>query len=307
MLGKNIIIRNKMMSMKLFIGKWFKSLLTCISPTFNTKVVYYFKFKKRINLKHPVTLDEKIQWLKLNTYYKNPLVTQCADKYEVRKYVEECGCGEILNDLYGVYTCVEDIPWEKLPDQFVLKWNFGCGQNLICFDKNKLDIEGAKKKLRKWHKEHNTFYLPYSEMQYKGIPPKIICEKLIETVEGDLPIDYKLYCFNGVADCVLVCTNRRSGHPDYYFFDRKWNLKRYNRKGQEASVDFTLPRPDNFEKLFEYADKLSKPFPFVRADFYLEKGKITFGELTFTPCGGFDVNRLPETQLKFGEMVRIKA
>ena len=82
-------------------------------------------------------------------------------------------------------------------------------------------------------------------------------------------------------------------------------MKRYNRKGKEASVDFTLPRPDNFEKLFEYADKLSKPFPFVRVDFYLEKGEITFGELTFTPCGGFDVNRLPETQLKFGEMVKI--
>ena len=272
------------MNVKLFIGRWFKSILTLISPKLNTKIVYFFKFRKTIDLKCPKTLDEKIQWLKLNTYYRNPLVTQCTDKYEVRKYVKECGCGEILNDLYGVYTSVEDISWEKLPNKFVLKWNFGCGQNLICFDKSKLDIEGAKKKLRKWYKEHHTFYLPYSEMQYKGIPPRIVCERLIETVDGDLPIDYKLYCFNGVADCVLVCTNRQSGHPDYYFFDRGWKLKRYNRKGKEASVDFTLPRPDNFEKLFEYADKLSKPFPFVRVDFYLEKGEITFGELTFTPC-----------------------
>ena len=291
--------------MNLTIGRWFKSVLTLLSPRLNTEVVYYFKFGKRINLKKPQTLDEKIQWLKLNTYYKNQLVTQCADKYAVRAYIERCGCGEILNELYGVYDKVEDIPWGSLPKQFVIKWNFGCGQNLICFDKDKLDVDLAKRKLKKWYKEHSTFYLPYSEMQYKGIPPKLVCEKLIETEDGELPVDYKLYCFNGKADCVLVCTNRQSGHPDYYFFDREWNLKRYNKKGKVAPANFTLPKPVNLELLFDYADKLSKPFPFVRADFYLEKGKVTFGELTFTPCGGFDVNRLPETQLLFGNMVRL--
>ena len=159
--------------------------------------------------------------------------------------------------------------------------------------------------MKKWYNEHRTFYLPYSEMQYKNIQPKLICEKLIETIDGSLPIDYKLYCFNGKADCVLVCSNRQSGHPDYYFFDKEWNLKRYNRKGKEAPFDFTLPKPENIELLFDYAEKLSKPFPFVRADFYLENGKVIFGELTFTPCGGFDINRLPETQLKFGEMVHL--
>ena len=124
---------------------WFKCILTLISPRLNTMVVYYFKFKKRINLKYPKTLDEKIQWLKLNTYYKNPLVTQCADKYAVRTYIEKCGCKEILNELYGVYDRVEEIPWDSLPNKFVIKWNFGCGQNLICFDKQKLNIEQAKK------------------------------------------------------------------------------------------------------------------------------------------------------------------
>ncbi len=291
------------MSLKIYFGKWFKSALTLISPRLNTEFLYYIKFKKRINLKNPQTLDEKIQWLKFNTYYKNPLVTQCADKYSVREYVEQCGCGEILNELYGVYDRVEEIPWDKLPNQFVIKWNFGCGQNLICFDKNKLEIDFAKKQLKKWYKEHKTFYLPGSQMQYKGILPKLICEKLIETEDGGLPLDYKLYCFNGVAECVLVCANRKSGHPDYYFFDREWRLKRYNKQGKNAPANFTLPKPTSLDKLFEYADKLSRPFPFVRVDFYLEKGKITFGELTFTPCAGFDVNRLPETQLLFGKMV----
>lgn len=289
------------------VGKYFKQVLTLISPRLNTEFIYFVKFKKRINLKIPKTLDEKIQWLKLNTYLNNPLVTQCADKYAVREYVEKCGCGEILNKLYGVYDRVDDIPWETLPNSFVIKWNFGCGENLIVFDKSKLNIDEAKKKLNNWYKTRNTFYLTYSEMQYKGIPPKLVCEKLIETEDGGLPVDYKLYCFSGHADCVLVCSGRNlNGHgTKYYFFDRDWKLLRYNKTGKEAPVGFTIPKPAGVEKLFEYAEKLTKTFPFVRADFYLEKGKVLFGELTFTPCGGFDVNRLPETQKLFGEMVQL--
>lgn len=285
---------------------WFKQTLTKISPKLNTKVIYFFKFKKRLNLKNPQTLDEKIQYLKFHDYYKNPLVTQCADKYAVRDYVKQCGCEEILNELYYAWDSVDEIEWDKLPNQFVIKWNFGCGQNLICFDKSKLDIEDAKKKLKEWYRVHDTFYLTYSEMQYQGIPPKLICEKLIETEDGELPVDYKLYCFSGKADCVLVCVGRNiNGHDTaYYFFDKEWNLKKYNKRGKEAPEDFTLPKPDGIEKVFEYAEKLTKPFPFVRADFYLEKGKVTFGELTFTPCGGYDVNRLPETQRLFGSMVK---
>ena len=287
---------------------WFKQTLTKISPKLNTRVIYLMKFKRPIKLKHPITLDEKIQWLKFNTYYKNPLVTQCADKYAVRQYVEQCGCGEILNELYGVYDRIEDIPWETLPNQFVIKWNFGCGQNLIVFDKNILDITETCKRLREWYKTKDTFYLTYSEMQYRGIPPKLVCERLIETESGSLPVDYKLYCFNGFAHCVLVCIGRdTSGHgTKYYFFDRNWNLLRYNKTGKDAPLGFTIPKPQGVDLLFEYADKLSKPFPFVRADFYLEKANVIFGELTFTPCGGFDVNRLPEAQSLFGKMVKIR-
>lgn len=286
-------------------SRWLKRGLTLISPRLNTEVIYRMKFKRPIDLKHPKLLDEKIQWLKLYAYKDNPLVKQCADKYRVREYVERCGCKEILNELYGVYDSVDEIPWDTLPSQFVLKWNFGCGENLIVLDKSKLDINAAKKKLKKWYRTRNTFYLTYSELQYKDIPPKLVCEKLIETEDGQLPVDYKLYCFNGKPHCVLVCMKRGelSHGAEYYFFDKEWNLLRYNKRGKEAPADFTLPKPDGIEKLFEYAEILSEPFPFVRADFYLEKGIITFGELTFTPCGGFDVNRLPESQLLFGNMV----
>lgn len=294
------------MNVKQLLGRQFRMLLTDISPKLNTKYVYHRTFGKPIDLQNPTTLDEKIQWLKLNTYYNNQLVTDCADKYKVREYVEKCGCGEILNQLYGVYDSPEEINWDELPDKFVIKWNFGCGQNFICKDKSQYKEHEIKKMLWKWRKAHRTFYRNMSEMQYKTIEPKLICEKLIETETGELPKDYKLYCFSGVPDCALVCADRISaGHASYYFFDKDWNLKRYNKMGLEAPENFSLPRPENYEKLFEYAAVLSKPFPFVRTDFYLEKGKITFGELTFTPSGGFDKGRLPSTQLLFGNMLRL--
>ena len=287
-------------------SKYLKSLLTKISPQLNTEVVYFFKFKKRINLKDPKTLDEKIQWLKLNTYLGNPLVSQCADKFAVREYVEKCRCKEILNELYGAYNSVEDIPWEKLPNSFVIKWNFGCGQNLIVRNKKELDIDDAKKKLYEWYKLHSTFYQAYSEMQYKGIPPKIVCEKFIETEDGNLPLDYKLYCFNGIAKYVMLCTDRESGHPKYYFFDRNRKLARLNKRGIAAPEGFTIQMPEGYDKLFQYADILSKPFPFVRTDFYLESGQVIFGELTFTPCGGYDVNIPEDKNIFLGNMVKLQ-
>lgn len=288
------------------LGRRFRMLLTDVSPVLNTKYVYRRTFGRSIDLDNPRTLDEKIQWLKLNTYYNNPLVTQCADKYKVREYVKKCGCEEILNELYGVYNDPNEIQWNSLPDKFVIKWNFGCGQNFICRDKNQYDEQKVKIMLKKWKKAHKSFYRDWSEMQYKNITPKLICEKLIETDDGNPPRDYKLYCFNGTPKCTLVCADRLSaGHAKYYFFDKEWNLLRYNRTGLSAPENFTSPRPNGYEKLFEYAALLSKPFPFVRVDFYLEKGKITFGELTFTPNGGFDKERLPSTQLLFGDMLEL--
>lgn len=287
------------------LSRFTKAWLTRISPRLNTELVYFVNFKKRINLKSPQTMDEKLQWLKLYRYCNNALTTECADKYAVRNYIKKCGCEEILNELYGVYDKAEDIPWDELPDKFVIKWNFGKGQNIICKDKSKLDIAAATQKMNEWFKSHNTFWLQFAEMQYKNIVPKIVCEKYIETEDGGLPVDYKLYCFNGTADCILVCSDRESGHPKFYFMDKDWNLKRYNKNGKNAPEGFTLPKPENYEKLFYYANVLSKPFPFVRADFYLEKGQVIFGELTFTPNGGVDVNRLKDTQMKFGDMIDI--
>lgn len=287
--------------------EYIRSNITHISPTLNTKIRYKRAFHRPINLKNPRTIDEKIQWLKLNTYYKDPFITQCADKYAVREYIEQCGCGEILNELYYAWDSVDEINWDLLPQKFVIKWNFACGYNLICHDKSKLNIEEAKETLRKWKQGHKTYYLRYSEMQYKDIKPKLICEKFIETQDGNLPLDYKIYCFNGSPKYVMVCVGRdKQGHgAKYYFVDKEWKFHPISYSTINTPNDFVVPKPQGYEKLFEYAQKITQPFPFVRADFYLEDGKIIFGELTFTPCGGCDPDITPQAQILLGDMVKL--
>ncbi|RSK33699.1 ATP-grasp fold amidoligase family protein [Bhargavaea beijingensis] len=281
--------------------KKFLSTLSMISPVLNTNITYWYHFKKLPNLKEPRTLNEKLQWLKLNTYADDPLTKQCSDKFAVRDYLIENGHEDKLNELIAVYDSVEEIKWGDLPNKFALKLNFGSQFNIICPNKDLLNIKEAEKKLKKWWK--SKFHLIYSEMQYKGTKKKIIVEKYLQPKQGVLPEDYKFYCFNGKAEYVMVCVNRDKGKPEFYFFDRDWKLARLNNWGKEAPNDFTLPKPPQIDEAFSLADQLSTPFPFVRVDFYIIDGKIIFGELTFTPSGAVDPNRLPETDLLFGEML----
>ncbi|MCR4680602.1 MAG: hypothetical protein K5636_03195 [Bacteroidales bacterium] len=278
--------------------------VTSLSPKLSVSLLYRIYHRKKLNLKEPQTLDEKIQWMKLNYYKDNELVKQCADKYRVRDYVESCGLGHILNPLLHTFHHASEIDWSILPQKFVLKWNFGCGGNVICDDKEKLDIPSTIRDLDKFEKI--KFHLIAAEPQYNFDEKLILCEQFIETEDGLSPVDYKFYCFNGEAKYVLCCIGRGTKEkPDFYFFNRQWQLQRLNHQGQAAPEGFTIPKPDGMDQLFEYAEVLSKPFPFVRADFYLEKGKAYFGELTFTPAGGFDKGRLPETDLLFGQMVQL--
>lgn len=279
----------------------YRTLLTSISPALATRILYRRAFGKQLDLDNPITLNEKILWLKLNTYYKNQLVTICADKYKVREYITACGCEEILNELISVWDSVEEIDWNSLPEKFVIKCNHGCGYNILCDNKSNLDVENAKKKLKKWMSEDQWKF--YAEINYKYIERKIICEKYIETADGSLPMDYKVYCFNGVPECVMVCAGREKGHPKYYYYDSKWNMLPYSKDALEAPEGFSIPKPLGIDKLFDYARVLSKPFPFVRADFYLEEERVIFGELTFTPGGGLDARRLPNTDVIFGNLV----
>ncbi len=280
-------------------------LITRISPTLNTQLLYRHRFGKWLDLNNPQTSNEKVLWLKLNTYYKNPLITQCADKYAVREYVKQCGCGEILNELYGYWTNPDDIDFNQLPDKFVLKNNYFYHMNLVVTDKSKLDIPATRKELKKWLRSDG--HLLRSEMQYAAIHKKIIAEKLIETKDGSAPADYKIYCCNGNPTYVMVCIGREQNViPKFYYFDIKGTLQReLTSDGQNAPSDFHYDIPSGWDKMIEYAQKLSQPFPFVRADFYLEQGKVIFGELTFTPAAGMDTTKLYSTDIAIGNKIQL--
>ncbi|MBO4774126.1 MAG: hypothetical protein J5516_05065 [Bacteroidales bacterium] len=283
---------------------WFRYLMTSISPKWTINLLFRLCHHRKPDLDNPQTLDEKLQWMKLHYYKDNALVKQCADKWRVRDYVKDCGLESILTEVIDCYDDPEKIQWDKLPEKFVLKWNFGNGGNVVCTDKQQLDKKQAVRELNRFQKI--KFHLLAAEPQYDVAKKVLICEKFIEPEEGNSPVDYKFYCFNGEAKYVLCCIGRGDGQkPEFYFFNRNWLLQRLNRQGIDAPENFSIPKPDGMDALFDYAEKLSQPFPFVRADFYLERGKAYFGELTFTPSGGFDYGRLPESDLLFGSMVKL--
>ncbi len=280
----------------------FFTVLSYISPRLNTKLLFLKKFGRMPDLKNPQTLNEKLLKLKLERFGTDKLVRQCADKYRVRQYVESCGCGDSLNQLIAVYDSVDEIDWDALPAKFVMKWNFGCGFNLICRDKSALDIPAAKEQLRRWQRE--PFWAYYSELQYKNVEKKLIVEEFIGSADGELPEDYKFYCFDGHAYCVMVCTGRQEGWPHFYFFDRDFKLLRINRDSQNAPEGFAMTKPAFIDEAFAVADRLSRGFAFVRVDLYICSQGVRFGELTFTPAAALDNKRLPETDLMFGKMMK---
>lgn len=255
---------------------------TVISPVWNTKLRYRIVHKKKLNLKHPKTFQEKLLWLKLYRYATNPLVIQCADKYLVRDYIRQCGLEDILIGLIGVWDSAADIPWDSLPEKFALKWNFGAGMNIICKDKSKLDRSETIEKLNIWQK--NKCWLGHSEMHYKYIPKKLVCEEFLEC-DGEKAIpDYKIYCFHGEPKAIFVMHDRYHGEMHTEFFDVNWNpLENGNKYGTPQAA---TPKPECLDRLLGIAEILSRPFPFVRCDFYVVGNKIYFGELTFTPAGG---------------------
>ena len=277
---------------------------TQISPDINSKLNFILGKKTMPDFKNPRTLDEKLMWLKLNYYANDLTVKQCADKYGVRQYLKDKGYQELLNNLLFAVDTVDDIPWASLPDRFAIKWSFGSGYNIICSDKSTFDRKLAKRNLKMWGRI--PYWKLYSEMQYKDTQTKLIGERFLQNKDGGFPLDYKFYCFNGCPKCVMVCTERETGTPKFYFFDRDWKLLRINRWGKIAPKDFMIEKPETMDSMFQLAQELSAPFPFVRLDLYDQDGKVIFGEFTFAPSSGVDPNRLPETDIYFGNLLDIK-
>lgn len=263
------------------------------------RVRYYLEMGKPLHLDNPKTMNEKLQWLKL--YNRKPEYTKMVDKVLAKEYVAGLIGKKYIVPTLGVWNRFDEIDFDKLPNQFVLKTNHSGGNMgvVICRDKNAFDKEKAKEKLEK------SLKLDLSrvsgEWPYRNVERKILAEEYL----GNNLTDYKFYCFDGVADVVLNCIERETGTPKFYFFDKDWNLRRLNKRGKEAPEGFTLPKPDGMDKMFEVAAKLSEGLPFARVDLYNVEGSIYFGEITFFPDSGFDKNRLPESDLYFGEKIKL--
>lgn len=246
-----------------------------------TKIKYRVIMGKPINFKNITTFNEKMQWLKL--YDRKPFYTTLADKYQVRKYIEETIGVDYLIPLLGVYNGYDEIDFQALPNEFVLKPNHTSGDIYICKNKSKIDHEKLKKEIKKWLKRR--YYWVHREWLYKDIKPLIICEKYITDGEGSDLKDYKFMCFNGKAKCVVVCSERSSKTGlKMDFYDMDWNIMPFTVYS-DGSGKLT-PKPKNFEKMVQLAEKLSAGLFLLRVDFYEVKEQLFLGELTFYHAAG---------------------
>lgn len=277
------------------------NLLYRVDPTLNARLLYRLKTGERLNLQSPETYNEKLQWIKL--YDQNPLMPRCVDKYAVRGYVAEKGLGELLNDLYWEGFDPGELPFDALPDQFVIKVTNGSTFNVICRDKASLDREQTVRRLRRWLRER---YLPcYGEWFYGRIRPRVIVEKLLSnSADTEALDDYKIYCFNGVPRFISVDSGRQSGAHIKNIYDTRWHLQKgwemaYPSDGVEA------PPPPCLDRLLECARILSEDFLHVRVDFFVVEGRPVFGELTFANSAGFGRVHPREFALKMGEYLKL--
>lgn len=264
------------------------------------KLCYRARIGKELNLNNPQTFNEKLQWLKL--YDRNPEYTKMVDKYEVKKYVANIISKEYIIPTIRIYDKFEDIDFETLPNQFVIKCTHDSGGLVICEDKTKLEINEARKKINKSLKRN--YYYVGREWPYKNVKPRIIVEKYMENNSGEEIIDYKLFCFNGVPRIILVCSERFSSkNMCETWFDEDWNYLDITENNHRT--DKTIKCPINFDEMKILARKLSDGIPFLRCDFYEVNEKIYFGELTFFPASGFEKFEPNEWDKKLGDMLEL--
>lgn len=261
------------------------------------KKLFKAHFHKELDLDNPVTFNEKLQWLKL--YNRKPEYTMMVDKYKVREYIAQTLGEEYLIPLLGVWDDPDEIDFDALPDQFVLKCNHNSGRGMcICKDKSKLDIPKVKAELRKGLKQ--DYYLTGREWPYKNIPRKIICEKYMsDGIEENLK-DYKFFCFNGAPKFMYI-SNDYSENATTDFFDMDFNHLEMRMKDPNSRV---LPqKPHLFDEMKEIAEKLSREIPFVRVDLYVVGERIFFGELTFFHNSGFVTIHPDYWEKKLGDWI----
>ncbi len=263
------------------------------------KFVYFLKTGKCLNLDNPEGFNEKLNWLKIND--RHPEYSKLVDKYEVRSVIRDKIGEGYMFPLYGVWNSYEEIDFDSLPKQFVLKCNHDSGSVKIIKDKEMIN-----------HKELKKFFSdrlrvnPYNlgrEYPYRSVKPKIIAEKLMGN--GKIaPCDYKFFCFSGKPTIMYIASERETDCK-FTFFDMNFKRIEEIEFYTHPSSSEIFAKPTTFEKMKEIAEKLSEGMPFVRIDFFEVDGKVFFGEYTFFSCGGFYLFKPESIEKKLGDLIKL--
>ena len=278
--------------------------LKILTPIRVARLKFFYKLHRWPNFEHPKDLNEKINWMKF--YGDTTLWPLLADKYRVREYIAEKIGEEYLIPLIGKWDTVDEIDWEKLPQQFVMKCNNGSGDVVVCKDKRKLDIEATKRHFRK--SLHEELSILSGEPHYAKIKPCIIAEELLDAstqpYHSTSLVDYKIWVFDGKPMYIWCTWNRHKYHANVALYDMDWQFHPEWSVWTSHYVKPTeqIPKPKCFDRLMEIAGKLGKGQPVARVDLYVVNDKVYFGEITMTSQGGYQDFYTQEFLDKMGEL-----
>lgn len=263
------------------------------------KMRYEVIVGKKLNLENPKTFNEKLQWLILND--RKDIYTTIVDKYEVKKYVSDIIGKEYIIPTLGVYNSFDEIDFDSLPNQFVLKCTHDSGGVTICKSKEELNKKELKREINK-HLKNNYYYIG-REWPYKNVKPRIIAEEyMVDESETELK-DYKIFCFNGQAKYIQVDFSRFTGHKRN-IYDMNWNLTEM-QCGYPSDPNRKIEKPLKLELMISLANKLAKGKKFIRVDFYSILDKVFFGEMTFYPGAGLKEFKPDSWNKKLGDLINI--
>lgn len=263
------------------------------------KMYFWCNLGYKLNLKNPRTFNEKLTWLKI--YDRHKEYSRMVDKKEAKDYVASIIGEEYIIPTLAIYDKAEDIDFDRLPDQFVLKCTHDSGGVVVCKDKSKLDKAAAIEKLRQGLKAN--FVSVNREYPYKNVIPRIIAEQYMEDESGFELKDYKIFCFNGEPKMFFIASDRQLGETKFDFFDLEWNHLPIQQ--EYPNNPNGIPKPKNLEGLLDVARTLSKGFPHLRVDLYNCNGKIYFGELTFFHNSGLYPWNPKEWDYKLGDWLKL--
>lgn len=292
------LISNPKRTIRYILVTLIQKLHVCLSDRICVKILYILYFGKRLDFNNPQTFNEKLNWLKI--YDQNPLYTKLADKYEVKEYVRSLIGDEYIVKNYGVWDRYEDINFDALPDNFVIKTTHDSGGVYVCRSKSKINFQQIKKFINRNLKK-NFYYISW-EWPYKNIKPRIIIDEYLNDGRiGELQ-DYKFWCFNGTPTYIYI-TNK--GDKIYEnFYDMDFTPVDINHGSPRYYPEYT--KPEHFEEMRELAKSLSAGIPFVRVDFFVVNNCVYFGEYTFYDWGGVRPFDNYDTDLELGKLLHIQ-